>query len=345
MIKKLSGLFILLIILASCKTNLVYISVLVPAPITVPGIAKTAGIINRSIPPATNAQSNVHHVLSGQTIAMIKEGSAESIRGFKDALIENERFKEVKSLDNVKMNGQGAGVFPSPLSWDEVAAIGRANNVEIIFALELFDTELKVNPNSAPDLSSPSSTVNSILTTEVNFTTIVKTGWRIYDPRLKKIHDESTFNQKFSFTGTAITSAQTAEVLIGRKETIKRTANALGRDYATQILPYWVRVNRDYYVKGNSNFEKATRMARAGNWDKAGEVWNMETTNHKDKIAGRACYNMAIINEINGDLDSAIRWAQKAYEEYNNKLALHYIQILKDRKQENQRLESQQEQP
>src|SRR6187401_1213981 len=159
--KKIFSGLILLGILAGCKTNLVYISVLVPAPVTVPGSAKTAGIINRSIPPATSAQSNVHHVLSGQTIAMLKEGSAESIRGLKDALIENERFEVVKSLDNVNMAGQGAGVFPSPLSWDEVAAVSRANKVDIIFALELFDTELKVNPTSAPDLSSPSSTVNS----------------------------------------------------------------------------------------------------------------------------------------------------------------------------------------
>jgi hypothetical protein len=335
--KKISILLIVVSILGGCKTNLVYLSILVPAPITVPTVAKSAGIINRSIPPDANAQSNVHHVLSGQTIAIIKEGSAEAIRGLKDALIENERFQEVKNLDNIKMNSQGAGVFSSPLSWDEVSAVARANNVDIIFVLELFDTELKVNPASAPDLSTPSSTINSVLTTDVNFTTTVKTGWRIYDPRLKTIHDESTFSNKFTFTGNAITAAQTAEVLMGRKETIKKTANSLGRDYATQILPYWIRVNRDYYVKGNANFEKATRMARSGNWDKAGEVWNNETTNPKHKLAGRACYNMAIINEINGDLDTAIKWAQKAYEDYNDKLALHYIHILNDRKNENPR--------
>ena len=335
-------LIILLFVFNACKTNLVYISVLVPAPVTIPGNVKTAGIINRSIPPPNNSQSNVHQAMSGQTLAILKEGSAESIRGLKDALIENKRFDEVKTLDNAKMNGQGAGVFSSPLSWDEVAAVSRSNNVDVIFVLEMFDTELKVNPTSAPDLSTPTSVVNSVLTTDVNFTTTVKTGWRIYNARIKTIHDESTFSDRFTFTGNASTAAQTTEVLLGRKETIKRTANALGRDYATQILPYWVRVTRDYYVKGNENFERATRMARAGNWDKAGEVWTNETSNHKRKIAGRACYNMAIINEINGDLDNAIKWAQKAYEDYNDKLALHYINILKDRKSENQRLANQQ---
>ena len=50
---------------------------------------------------------------------------------------------------------------------------------------------------------------------------------------------------------------------------------------------------------------------------------------------------MAILGEINGDLDAAIKWAQKAYENYNNKLALQYVNILKNRKKINQRAEYQ----
>ena len=50
---------------------------------------------------------------------------------------------------------------------------------------------------------------------------------------------------------------------------------------------------------------------------------------------------MAILGEINGDLDAAIQWAQKAYENYNNKLALKYVSILKNRKASNQRLDYQ----
>ena len=34
-----------------------------------------------------------------------------------------------------------------------------------------------------------------------------------------------------------------------------------------------------------------------------------ETSSKDEKVAGRAYYNMAIANEINGDLESAIDWA------------------------------------
>ena len=61
------------------------------------------------------------------------------------------------------------------------------------------------------------------------------------------------------------------------------------------------------------------------------------------KIAGRASYNMAIINEINGDLDSALNWAQKSYEDYNNKLAPEYVRILNNRLYKNEVLSEQQD--
>ena len=53
---------------------------------------------------------------------------------------------------------------------------------------------------------------------------------------------------------------------------------------------------------------------------------------------------MAIINEINGDIDEAIQWAQKAYENYNNKLGLRYVKILQNRKANDEILKDQQDQ-
>jgi hypothetical protein len=88
---------------------------------------------------------------------------------------------------------------------------------------------------------------------------------------------------------------------------------------------------RDYFVKGTYNFKIAKRRAQNGNWNEAAELWQKETVNPKRKIAGRAFYNMAIINEINGQLDDALSWAMKSYEDYNIKPAREYVRILKNR--------------
>ena len=71
---------------------------------------------------------------------------------------------------------------------------------------------------------------------------------------------------------------------------------------------YRIRVARRYYVRGTTNFKIAKHRAQTGNGDGAAELCNKEVSNPKRKVAGRACYNMAIINEINDDLNAAVEW-------------------------------------
>jgi tetratricopeptide (TPR) repeat protein len=94
-------------------------------------------------------------------------------------------------------------------------------------------------------------------------------------------------------------------------------------------------------VKGTDNFKIAKRKAQLGKWDEAALLWEKETGNPDRKVAGRAYYNMGIINEINGDLEKAIEWVQKAYSDYNNKQALDYVRILENRQYNNEVLEYQ----
>ena len=61
-----------------------------------------------------------------------------------------------------------------------------------------------------------------------------------------------------------------------------------------KLIPYRLSVYCDYYVKGTDNFKIAHRKAQRRNWDEAGELWKKETENSDIKIAGRACYNMAM---------------------------------------------------
>lgn len=340
--KKFIPIILLGFIFPACKTNYVHISVMDPAPVTVPNTIRKAGVLNRSIPSDDAKTLNtIHQVLSGETAAMVKEGSAESIRGLKDALMENNRFELVKQLDSTVLKGPGFGIFAAPLSWEQVESICRANNIDALFALEMFDTELKINPIVIPPKTTNPLDVIASVQQQVNMETTVKTGWRIYDPGNRLIVDEYTIFQNMTFTARGVTVVAATGALISRKEAVKQTANKVGHMYADRILPYWTKVTRDYYVKANSNFKIAKRKARTGNWNGAAEIWEKETTNSSRKVAGRACYNMAIINEINGNLDKAIEWAQKSYENYNIRLARNYVNMLRNRKYQSDRLKSQ----
>jgi len=318
----------------SCSsTNLMSLSVLEPAPVTMSPQIRTVGIISRTKPEDQNRTLDaVHRVISLEGPDIEREGARSAIDGLTAQLQKNDRFTQVKFLDQVDIRTFGAGVFPASIPWETVEKVCRENAVDALFVLEVFNTESKIGYAARP--TSMQTVIGEVkaIEHEVNMTTTVNTGWRIYDPANKMIYDEYTLSKDMNFSGQGINPIVAAGGLIQRKEAVKQVGYLAGQAYASRIVPYWIRVSRDYYVRGSDNFFTAMRKARAGNWDGASELWKQETRSGSDKVAGRACYNMAIISEINGDLDGAIQWAQQAYEEHRNKLALEYLRLLRNRK-------------
>jgi len=330
--KKYSYIPLLILVIVSCKTQQLYLNVVEPAPVTLPAYIKNVGVINRSIPSdKTKALDVMDKVLSLEGVNLDKDGALESIRGLSDELTVNTRFNEVKTLSNVDFRTSALTDFPTPLTWDIVDQICRESKTDALFSLEKFDTDTHLSySNRKVDIKTPLGTIPGI-EHQANMETQVKTGWRIYDPDSKQILDEYIYNESIMFTGKGVNPLIAASALVGRKDAVNQVSNKAGHGYALRIIPYRLRVMRDYYVKGTDNFKIARRKAQVGKWDEAGLLWEKETTNSSTRIAGRACYNMAIINEINGDLNSALKWAQKSYEDTNNKLALQYVRILQNR--------------
>jgi len=330
--KKLLIIVLAMLSFISCKTQQLYLNVIEPAPVTLPASIKSVGVINRSIPTdETKPLDVMDKVLSLEGVNLDKDGALESVRGLSDELLVNSRFNEVKTLNDIDFRTSALTDFPTPLTWEIIEKICRETKTDALFSLEKFDTDTHLNySNRKVDIKTPLGNIPGI-EHQANMETIVKTGWRIYDPASKLILDEFLFNQSVVFTGRGINPLIAASALVGRKDAVNQVSNKAGHGYAMRIIPYRIRVIRDYYVKGTNNFKIARRKAQVGKWDEAGLLWEKETANSSTRIAGRACYNMAIINEINGDLESALKWAQRSYEDSNNKLALRYVRIIQNR--------------
>jgi hypothetical protein len=319
----------IIVLCYSCSsTNLMSLSVTKPAPVSLPPNAKSAAVVNRSrAADDSRTVDAIHRTLALESRGLQAEGAGASLTGLTDALIRSNRFASIKALNNLDLRSYGAGVFPVSMSWDTVEKICRENHADVLFSLELFDAASKVGLNAMA--FGQGSNVN----------TQVKTGWRIYDPSARSILDQFVICRDLTFQGGSLLS--TGSALLGRKEDVIKAGNRAGEDYATRIIPYSLRVSRYYYVRGNGSFSVATRMAQAGDWDDAANIWRQATSSPSPKVAGRACYNMAIISEINGDLNGALQWAKKAYEVYRTPYALDYVHILQQRQSNDAVLRSQ----
>lgn len=330
------------IVLSSCSsTNSLTISVIEPPVVYVPSSVKTIGIIDRSLPSKENENiDKLDKILSAEGKNLDKDAANQSVIGLYDELLNNDRFSEVKIIDSINVRSPGLGIFPSALSWETVDRICYENRVDALFALSFYDTDTRIDYKAVP------IQVGGVLGVKIpaiehhaNVSTLIKTGWRIYDPLNKLILDEVRMNESLASSGVGINPVKAIESILGRKEAVLRLSNKMGQNYALRILPYKRRVSREYFVRGTENFKIAKRRAQTGDWDGAAELWSQEVSNPKRKVAGRACYNMGIINEINGDLNTAVDWASKSYTDYKNKKALHYLNILRNRLARNSQLQ------
>jgi len=343
--KKFIPVLLFIVLLSSCKMQQLYLTVAEPAPVTLSGNIKTVGVINRSMPTdQTKIFDVLDKALSLEGVNLDRDGAEQAITGLSNELLNNQRFSEVKTLSDIDFRTPKLGIFPVPLSWEIVDKICKETGTDALFSLEYYDTDTRIN-YSTRDINIKTPLGISIPGKEhiAEMETIVKTGWRIYDPADKVIADEFNHLQSVVFTGRGINPLVAAAALTGRKDAIKEVSNKAGHGYAMRLLPFSLRVMRDYFVKGTDNFKIARRKAQLGKWDEAGQLWEKETGNPKMKVAGRACYNMAIINEINGDVDTALQWAQKAYEDYNIKPGREYSRILENRLFKTDILEAQQQ--
>jgi hypothetical protein len=330
--KKYFPLLLLAGILTSCKTQELWLTVVEPAPVTLSKDIVRVGVINRSMPTdETKVLDVIDKVLSLEGVDLDKDGAWQAVKGLSDELLNNNRFAEVKNLKDIDFRTPKLGLFPNPLSWEIVDKICKETGTDALFSLETYDTDTKVNYSTRTiDKKTVLGTI-PLIEHHADMETIVKTGWRIYDPANQVIADEFRHFQSVVFSGTGINPMVAVAALIKRKDAVIEVSNKAGHGYALRLIPFELRVMRDYFVKGTNNFKIARRKAQLGKWDEAGVLWEKETANPERKIAGRACYNMGIISEINGDLNAALKWSQKSYEDYNTKLALRYTRILENR--------------
>lgn len=343
-VKSVLGSLIIGLIVTSCaSTNELTIGVTRPAPVFLTSDIQHLGIADRSLPSQKNKTADdIDKILSIEGKNLDKEGAQYALEGLKEELAVTERFESVKILEGVTLRSPGMGVHPAALPWETVSQICQENDLDALLTLSFYDTDTKVDYTTAPvTIKGPLGTEIPGVEHRASVSTLIKTGWRIYDPAQKSIKDEYIEYNTARSRGVGINPIKAVEAIVNRKEAVLQISQDLGQRYASRLFPYKIRVRRDYFVRGTDNFKKAMRLARTGYWQRAAALWESELGNRNNKVAGRACYNMAIISEINGDLDAAVEWASRSYSEYRIRRGWDYVNILEGRIRSEQALQRQ----
>jgi hypothetical protein len=326
--KYLFTFFVFSILVFSCKHR-VHLTVKEPAVVFLEEKYVSVGIINRSYSSGASKVIDVLENVLTLEGRLDHNGSKQAVQGVFDQLTVNERFEFVTLLDSMTAKNGGIDVFPAQLPWAEVNGICKREGVQLLFVLELFDTDTRIEYSTQTvNKSTPLGNI-PLLQHTAKMITSVKTGWRIYDPANKFVRDEYFLSDRIVSKGTGITPVNALATLMKRGEYVKQLSQQIGSFYAGRIEDQYFRVSRNYFKSGSQKLKMAKRRSEVGDWDGAAELWLEDTKSNKRKVAGRACYNMGIYEEINGDVYKAFEWAQKSYSDYKIKEALTYSNILR----------------
>lgn len=338
---KLLLLAVIVVSLYSCKTATVYTNVLVPAQITVPQHIQTVGVLNRSLPAKGEGWSNfLEGFITGESIAADREGSYNVCKGLAFKVNTNPRFK-AQLMEGEDLRGTGTKEFPTPLSWAEVDALCKKYNVDAIVSLETFDSDIRRTSRTRQVERSVNG--ENVMVTEFleDLNIRVNAGWRIYDNVNKKIIDQDVFYDDKAWNAVGTTPEDALRKLPSKRGAINDAGYFAGEMMGVRISPNWVRVSRIYYKKGDDRLKSAKRFVKVNNWKEAVVLWSQSAKSPDPKIAGRACHNMALAAEMEGELSIALEWANKAYKDFGLRKERAYINELNLRVMEVEKLKEQ----
>lgn len=376
--KRIFTFLFIAITFASC-TSQIGLQVLKPADVTLPSDIQKFTLVNRSRPDKKNQIWNViEGALTGEGIFADHEGADQCLSGLMSIMTQNPiRFTITQA--SIEYKGTGTEMFAPPLPWEEVDMLCQQYNSEALIVLEAFDSHSRLTYNSKPvqvkfrcwdlnknGIKDPAEDINhdhiwdsrdcsagghpiedQVVTVPEFYTHAhieVKTGWRIYFPKEKRIVDENRFSQNLGFEGKGATPEQATMNLPNKRDCIKKVGFQAGTAYGFRISPQWINVSRYFYTRGNDNMKLAGKKARKINdWKGAMELWKKEALNNDPKISWHANYNMALACERAGNLDLALEWAKRAYDKGRKSAAAQYVNIINSRIIEKQRLDEQME--
>lgn len=331
------------LIIASCSPT-TSIKVLKPAAIFIPDHVQTIGTLDRS-KPESGFKNVLEGLLTGEEIGQDKRGRQAAIKGFSKILSQTPRFT-IKPIATELTGSKEGASMTSPLNWDEVEKLCKTYQVDAIAMLEMFDSDQNSRRSTSSEKYKDKNNKELTRTRyHIDRRMEVRTGFRIYDNINKVVIDEFVTSATDEDSSSGLSESEASNSLPNVYDQVQAAALDAGSIYAKRIAPLYETLTRSFQRKVPTNkdaHEKALLAAKKQDWKQAAEIWNtMATTSENTKTKARACYNLAIVCEAQGELQLAADWAEKSFASYGLKAGKAYYEKLKQRIEDNERLKVQ----
>lgn len=339
MIKRISIVAIIsLLFLSSCVTLHEFpIEVFQPPKVTIPAEIQNVTLVSRNMKYANDTLQKYY----SKDYKLIKDIRTVNI----DSLSVQACFDSLSSKMQALSRFSDITVLPvsslprhyvksiDPPSKKLIDQISSDTKAEAVILLDMYSSFYSVYPN--PDNG---RSIAQVVSASI---------WTIYDPARFKILHHTSMVDTLYWDGLDEQQNYQASRIPNKKAAMQIAAGLAGVKYSKNIVPSWVTVNRHTLSFNHKDFEKAAQLAKMNKWEEASALWEGYTQSPRKRAQVQALYNLAVANEMNGDINTANELIQRASKisssaslASENKSIRKYAAILAKRKMELNKINS-----
>lgn len=162
-------------------------------------------------------------------------------------------------------------------------------------------------------------------------------AWNFYDLKKQKLIYSHLKTDTIKWTEPTHNINVAKRILPSHRNAVLNAADIAGNQFAEFLVPHWLEVERMYYKFGQGELQSANSLVKQNCWMEAAAIYMKNTKIRNKKIASKCMFNMALVCELNGDIEAAVDWVIKSMnanhkDPYHKGNCENYSRILSQRK-------------
>jgi len=251
-----------------------------------------------------------------------------TIRALAELMFESGRYDVVVPLERNFKRDLSYEILPDTLNPAQVSEICSNFKTDALMVLERFSTKAMADYSAERYLDATSGNVYSYnATLDLKYDAF----FRIYKPGIKTLVKEIALRDTIYWE--SVDNSQ--EGLFSKLPTVKQALINAGikvaLDVDSRLSPTWIPEKRGYFLF-KSKDDQGRKFMNEQKYDDAGQYWTEMARSTNKKIRSKAEYNLALISELNGDLDKAIEFGLKSFYSFYRYQTQTYLKKLEARK-------------
>jgi hypothetical protein len=251
-----------------------------------------------------------------------------TIRALAELMFESGRYDVVIPLERNFKRNLSYGILPDTLGPEQVREICTIFKTDALMVLERFVIKTMADYSEEKSIDATSGNVYSYnATLDMKYNAF----FRIYKPGVRTLVKEIELNDTIYWESTDYTQERLFSKLPSVKQALINTGIKVALDVDSKLSPTWIPEKRGYFLL-NKKDDQGQRFMRENKFDEAGQYWAEMAKSINKKIRSKAEFNLALISELNGDIDSAIEFGLKSFYSHYRFQTESYLKKLEARK-------------